>query len=670
MPKVVVSDSFARSVELEYDFEAGKRVEAYLVTAKARELLSRFEAQASSHGGGAFSVIGTYGSGKSAFALYAASLLAGQQVAVGKLGEADTQLTYKVGSTFKAPLFPVLITGRREGISSSVLRGLESAGKRLRSIAAGQEPEGLSKWLKAVRSEHKSPLFQDHGAVAQLVEDFALLVGEAGFGGVFIVIDELGKLLEFAALHPKDSDVYLLQLLAEKSVRRGDSGSQIVFLTILHQAVERYAARLATSQQEEWKKVQGRFEDFAFIEPVNETTRLLSAAVSAELTKEEEEAASARVEKVLRQVATPAHIDREQLSDQLQNAAPLSPLVSLSVGPLFRRLAQNERSLFAFLSSNEPGGFLEVISRPNAGLFYELHHLFDYLLTAVGPTLLHGRDSRYWSEAETVLHRASGQTPHQRELIKAIALLGYVGQQIGAKADKATLAASLGISEAQADKELDVLSKQKLVTYRPIQEEYVIWQGSDFDLDDWLKKARANVSDQVSVAELLSSASSLTPVIARRHAYRTGTFRFFEPKYVSASSWFVEAQKPSKWADGKLVYVVSTSQEERRMVREALAEGQAEVHQTNVLSILPDASHIRDAAYDVLCYDWIYDNCDELAGDPSARRELSQRRVDTSAYLESELKRLVFASQDEQASWFFPRGAFTPRATEQAERAL
>ena len=652
MPKVVVADSFARSVELEYDYQAGKRVGAYLITAKARELLARFESEVSSNGGGAFSVIGTYGSGKSAFALFCASLLAADDSSLNKLSEADRDLHGRVKTTFSKALFPVLITGRREGIAASILRGLQSAGEGLQKEVGIGTNTDLKKWLRKVRAEQKSPLFQDYGNVADLVEEFAGLVQVAGYGGLFIVIDELGKLLEFAALHPKDSDVYLLQLLAERSVRRGETDPQLVFLTILHQAVERYAARLATSQQEEWKKVQGRFEDFAFVEPVNETTRLLASAVSASLSSKEQGIARERVSRLLKQVTTPSHIDRTQLEKQLVDAAPLSPLVSLSVGPLFRRLAQNERSLFAFLSSNEPGGFMEVVSEAAEGAFYELHHLFDYLLTAVGPTLLHGRDSRYWSEAETVLHRASGQTLHQRELIKATALLGYVGQQVGAKADKETLAASLNISAAEADRELDVLSKQKLVTYRPIQEEYVIWQGSDFDLDGWIKKARANVSDQVSVAELLTSASSLTPVIARRHAYRTGTFRFFEPKYVSASNWFVEAQKPSKWADGKLIYVVSTSEEERRIVRKALKGEEVELNPSNVVSILPDAAHIRDAAYDVLCYDWIYDHCDELAGDPSARRELSQRRVDTSAYLESELKRLVFAMQEESANWY------------------
>ena len=656
MPKVFVTDSFARSVELEYDYYAGKRVDSYLVTAKARELLGRFESTVASRNGGAFSIIGTYGSGKSAFALYCAALLSGwgrsrSDGPQSKLAEADRPLSEKIQATFSKPLLPVLITGRRESIASSVLRALESTGERFKKSSADS---GLwSEWLRSVKKELKSPLFMDQNEVMRLIEDLSLLSRNEGYDGIFIVIDELGKLLEYAALNTRDSDVYLLQLIAEKCVRRGENDPKILFLTISHQAVDRYATRLATTQQEEWRKVQGRFEDFAFIEPVNETTRLLAAAITATLSPKELQVAERRAANVLQNIEIPSHIDKNQLETQLVGSAPLSPFVSLAVGPLFRRLAQNERSLFAFLSSSEPGGFISVVNDAKEGTAYELHHLYDYLMATVGPTLMHGRDSRYWSEVETVLLRADGKTPHQIDLIKTIAMLGYVGQQIRAKVDQATLSSALGFNLDQIETDLEALISQKLITFRRLDEEYVIWQGSDFDIDEWLRKARAEVSDQVSVAELLASASDLTPVIARRHAYRTGTFRYFEPKYVSASNWFIEAQKPSKWADGKIVYVVSTSQEERRVVRQSLAEKEISIDPSNVVSLLPDASHIRDTAYDVLCYEWIYNNCSELAGDPSARRELSQRRIDTSAYLESELKRLVFSSDELSSNWYF-----------------
>jgi hypothetical protein len=83
----------------------------------------------------------------------------------------------------------------------------------------------------------------------------------------------MGKPLEYAASHSDEVDVYLLQEIAEYANRSSDK--PMVFIGILHQAFERYAAMLDQSTQREWAKVQGRFEDIAFQEPPTQQTRLL-----------------------------------------------------------------------------------------------------------------------------------------------------------------------------------------------------------------------------------------------------------------------------------------------------------------------------------------------------------------------------------------------------------
>ncbi len=82
-------------------------------------------------------------------------------------------------------------------------------------------------------------------------------------------------------------------------------------------------------------------------------------------------------------------LDDEALQSSLAAAFPLHPLVAVTVGPLFRALAQNERSLFAFLIGPEPFGFQEFLRQPvgeeagcNASRLDRLH---DYSPAVVGP---------------------------------------------------------------------------------------------------------------------------------------------------------------------------------------------------------------------------------------------------------------------------------------------
>ena len=87
--------------------------------------------------------------------------------------------------------------------------------------------------------------------------------------GLLIVIDEAGKFLEYAAIHPEKTDVHVLQELAECAVRSEEA--PLFLVTILHQAFDEYAHRLSAIQRDEWQKIQGRFVDISFGDGPEET---------------------------------------------------------------------------------------------------------------------------------------------------------------------------------------------------------------------------------------------------------------------------------------------------------------------------------------------------------------------------------------------------------------
>jgi hypothetical protein len=84
-----------------------------------------------------------------------------------------------------------------------------------------------------------------------------------GADGLLLVIDELGKFLEYGASHPDQGDVFVLQGLAEAAAR---AERPFLVLPVLHQSLGRYAEHVSPRRRAEWAKVQGRFEDIAFEE--------------------------------------------------------------------------------------------------------------------------------------------------------------------------------------------------------------------------------------------------------------------------------------------------------------------------------------------------------------------------------------------------------------------
>ena len=85
---------------------------------------------------------------------------------------------------------------------------------------------------------------------------------------VLLIIDELGKNLEFAAHNPGSDDLYLLQQLAELPRK----SNQVYIIGLLHQTFAEYSQRLASVEKNEWAKIQGRFEDIPFTESTEQMT--------------------------------------------------------------------------------------------------------------------------------------------------------------------------------------------------------------------------------------------------------------------------------------------------------------------------------------------------------------------------------------------------------------
>src|SRR5262249_5752907 len=95
-------------------------------------------------------------------------------------------------------------------------------------------------------------------------------------GGFLLIVDELGKFLEYGAMNPDHGDVFVLQELAEAAAR---SKRPFLVVTILHQAIDRYAEHMSGGRRAEWAKVQGRFEDVAFEECTEQLMRMLAYAI-------------------------------------------------------------------------------------------------------------------------------------------------------------------------------------------------------------------------------------------------------------------------------------------------------------------------------------------------------------------------------------------------------
>jgi hypothetical protein len=116
-----------------------------------------------------------------------------------------------------------------------------------------------------------------HYQIIETVKAIQNAIAKIEGNGLLIIIDELGKFLEYEARHPETNDIYLLQALAELAYTGGKSALSLY--VILHQGFEQYAKGLGDSLKNEWAKVQGRFESIPFLEATEQTLRIVSRTI-------------------------------------------------------------------------------------------------------------------------------------------------------------------------------------------------------------------------------------------------------------------------------------------------------------------------------------------------------------------------------------------------------
>ncbi|HUX88849.1 MAG TPA: hypothetical protein VMW65_17730, partial [Chloroflexota bacterium] len=422
------STRFYRSIRLDQDLATPGALADYTVTPQVQRVLLRAaEALGRESLDRAWTITGPYGTGKSACGLFLAELAAasghdGNAWSLLRLQapEVAQELRRSIGPNEK--LLPVVATLRRAPLAVGISESLLTAIGRLPLTT---DRETLAAELRANLQQPSPDTRRMVRCLRRLIE---LASASDGYKGVLIILDELGKPLEHAAHHAGE-DIYLLQELAEFAQR--STVHPVLVIGILHQSFENYASQVDARTRNEWGKVQGRFADLAFLEPTEQMLRLAGRAAEQIARRagvnEALVVAVARIaEELTRHSLGPRNLPSAEFRNIAESAVPLHPLTLLALPYLFRRLAQNERSMFGYLSGDEPFGFQDF-ARNHPDRLIRLPNLYDYCTANVGGLLAGQVVSRRWLEISDAIDRAPDLTQLQVDVLKTVGLLGILG---------------------------------------------------------------------------------------------------------------------------------------------------------------------------------------------------------------------------------------------------
>jgi hypothetical protein len=593
---VSINRNFIKSINIELDFGQFDSIKEYIIQPSALNVLDIMANQISNTKQRTFTWTGPYGSGKSSLALVLANLAGGKN-------EVRTQINKKlnlasVTSVFYSskPWLVTPITGKRASIEEIFLSTL----KKL--------------------TNKKDLIVKNRSDLIDLYIEF--IEKQNDIEGSILIIDELGKFLEYDAYQTQDIGFY--QELAEKTAR---AKKKIVVVGILHQAFGEYARHLGLVKQQEWVKVQGRYTDLPLVSSVDENINLISKAI---VTTYKPDNKFKLAEKYIA-AYNASHLSKlENKAKIFDQCWPLHPVTVTLLSSLSRKqFGQNERSIFSFLSSYEMLGFRDILQTlPLAEeSYYSPDMLWDYLQANLESMILSSSDGHKWALNANAVERAQSQFASDHvKIVKVLAVIGLLKDGVNMLSTQSIIETC--IPQIPADSILEILKSLEsasILIFRRHLNTWGIYAGSDFNIDEEVKKVLA-VQGDVNTFELQTLLDTV-PVIASRHYWEKGAMRWMDKNIVFENNLkeFRGKNDFQNKRQGSFILILPNKYYSATQSLNVAKKLSQEEREDNLIALAKFESQIVDLLQELKALEWLRKNKLELQSDSIALREVDAR---------------------------------------------
>lgn len=537
-----------------------------------------------------------------------------------------------------------IVNDFKKGIRSFSIVGTYGTGKSSFLLAFEQSIRGKKRYFEPNFIENpKAEFIKIIGAYSSIIEEFAdtfqvntnknkheNILSEIfnryhslGNNGIlFLFLDEFGKFLEYASKHNPENELYFIQQLAEFC---NNPKYNIVLITTVHQSFESYAYSLSNTHKQEWTKVKGRFREITFNEPVEQLLYLASEHIAENF---ESKQTKSIIEKCLRlSIGTKAFNFNNDFLDEI--ASKLYPLDIMAANTLtlaLQRYGQNERSLFTFLESTDHTGLTKFNKQENP--FYNLSCVYDYLNFNFYSFLTsrYSPDFSAWSSIRSTIENIERtfdvSINDYIKVVKTIGLLNIFSAN-GAILDEDFLSSYLEVACGVSNSETIIknLNSKNIIRFRSHSKRYILFEGTDLDIQTALIEAGNKISEVNDVTALLNKYFNFSPVFAKLYSYETGTPRFFQFKI---SEYPIKNEIPEGEVDGYINLVFNS-----KLTSKDIEEVSNLQKEAIIYCFFENSTEIKNLLFEI---EKIQKVIDENKDDKVAKRELenisdSQKRL-------------------------------------------
>jgi len=379
--------------------------------------------------------------------------------------------------------------------------------------------------------------------VVELYENAAKGLRKKGFTGVFVVYDEFSKYLEANIAAASVSDTKMLQDFAEKCNR--SSSLQMHIMLISHKEIANYIDVLPKQKVDGWRGVSERFLHVRLSNNFSQTYEIIESVIQKEkklwdtFCLSNDKQFATLEERYLSHLIF-SGMSEEEVRKTIVGCYPLHPVSTFILPRLSERVAQNERTLFTFLSSNGQStlpSYLEAYDDLAFSLITP-DRIYDYFEPLFKKEVYSGSLHENYILTEIILEKLDRGTLESK-IVKCISLIYILEQFEKLRPTKEEL---FGIfsgeySHEEIDAAISCLIEKEYVVYLKRSNDYLqLKQSSGVDIQQKISDAVEAQRRTVSVEEALNSVNYENYLYPSRYNDAHEMIRYFIFRFIGEES--------------------------------------------------------------------------------------------------------------------------------------
>ena len=615
---IEINETFQYSINLQFDINNIEKIKEYIPTNDSCEIMEYYLDSIFGNFNKSTTLIGPYGKGKSHLLLVLLTLLndyneEDEDVLNGLLEKIkfineNVYNKFKEIRLHKLKYMPVIINSNYNNMNQAFLLALVEALEReeindlvlntyfdvaleiIQNWENNEDPEAIEKFETCLNKEditlnelkNKLKMYDDEGYnvfksvykcvmlgmefnplintdIVKYYKDANYNICKHGYNGMLIIFDEFSKFLEYVGNENMMKDLKILQDFAELSSRTGKK-EQIIFSCVTHKTINEYIKNLKEDKVNAFKTVEGRFKEIYFNRSMEQNYEIISQTINKKPSfdtffEEYYQKNKLFYDEIKNEFS---FCDIENCKKILfKGCYPLNPITVYAVINLSEKIAQNERTLFTFLTDDDITSLKYYIRNNESNELFNIDRIYDYFKNIFKKE----RDQlikEVWIKAENAINKTKDL--YERKILKALAIIYMISDFETLAPNDATIRLSLNIEEQIYNDKIKSLIDRGIIKVKKSTKNYDFSSVYNKEVLKEIEKIVDTKFTVISEKDTLNKIADLGYVIPRRYNQTYKMTRFFknifltEEEILNLKSFKILKQKSN--SDGIIINLI------------------------------------------------------------------------------------------------------------------